>query len=96
MRTRRVWASSAQPTAILKGAMMKKNDLIAALKALPGNPEVFIDGIAVDGVEIAHGRIKRSMFGDTFRVMPDKPRDEAVVFTKGVELSTGEWVQRPL
>ena len=76
---------------------MKKSELIRALQEIRGDPEVFVAGLAVEGVTTLLGRVNRNTYGPhTFIVRPDKPRDEVVTLTTGIELSDGTWDQAPI
>ena len=62
---------------------MKTQDAIAALKHMNGRLPVVINTKAVTRVAVEHGRIRRDLMSTTFREMPDKPRDAAVVLHAG-------------
>lgn len=68
---------------------MLVKELIEALQALgKPNAEVFVNGIEVQGAELALARIQEGYFGKT-ATFPVKANKEIVVLTKLTEFSDG-------
>lgn len=57
---------------------MRISNLTTLLRARPGHLPVFLRDKPVTGVETVAGRIRRSVMGSSFLVLPDKPRDEVI------------------
>lgn len=53
--------------------------LARALVHGPRKIPVVVNGYGLQAVEVAHGRIRHDILGNSFSEMPDKPRDAALV-----------------